>query len=104
MLKITIEESASTKTLRLEGRISGAWVNELRQAWQEQAKLVGEKRILVDLCGVTHVNADGIGILADMHRETGAEFLTRTPMTQYFAEEARRRGTQDRKIKISKES
>jgi anti-anti-sigma regulatory factor len=102
MLKITVEERRRTKTIRLEGRVVGAWVDELRQLWQRQARSLARKKILVDLCGVTHMSADGIKILADMHRTNGAQFVTNTPMTQYFAEQAKQLGSP--KIKISKEN
>jgi len=52
---------------------------------------LGSKAFLVDLCGVTHVDLDGRRILADMHKRTGARFIADTPMTKYFAAEARRK-------------
>ena len=49
----------------------------------------GFKLLRIDLSGVTHVDAEGKQLLAQIHEETGAEFLAETPMTKYFAEEAR---------------
>jgi hypothetical protein len=43
----------------------------------------------VDLRGVTHVDGTGRNLLAEIHAKTGAEFLADTPLTKYFAEQAR---------------
>jgi hypothetical protein len=37
-----------------------------------------------------HVNADGRRVLAEIYRQTGADFIADTPLTKYFAREARR--------------
>lgn len=75
-------------TLKIEGRIAGLPVTELHRAWQELAPTLREKKLLVDLCGVTHVDATGRSVLAEIHARTGAKFLADTPLTKYFAEEA----------------
>ena len=77
--------------MRLDGRVVGPWVDEFRRAWHSLAAGLGSRRLKVDLRGVTHMNADARRVLADIHYTTGADFLTDSPLTQYFAEEARRR-------------
>jgi hypothetical protein len=37
-----------------------------------------------------HMSADGRRILAEIHKQTGADFIADTPLTKYFAREARR--------------
>jgi len=37
------------------------------------------------------MDLDGRRVLADIHKVTGADFLADTPMTKYFAAEARRK-------------
>lgn len=69
----------------------GPWVDELDRTWQSVAAALGSKKLVVDLCGVTQVALDGRRVLADLHKGTGAEFLADTPMTKYFAAEARRK-------------
>lgn len=88
-MKITIHEEQQTSTLKLEGRLAGPLVRELDRVWRPLAASLGSKRLLVDLCGITHVDLNGRQVLADIHRGTGAEFVANTPMTKYFAEEAR---------------
>jgi hypothetical protein len=43
------------------------------------------------------MDAYGRRILAEIYGTTGADFLTDTPMTKYFADEARRQGAKSTK-------
>lgn len=58
---------------------------------------IGEKKLRVDLCGVTQADAVGKHVLADIHQATGAEFLADTPLTKFLAQEARRQYHADEK-------
>ena len=75
--------------MKIEGDIAGIQVPELRRAWQELVASLGTKRLSVDLRGVTHVDGTGLKLLAEIHEATGAEFIADTPLTKYFADEAR---------------
>ncbi len=77
-------------TLKLEGRVIGPWVKEFEVAWRSLAASLGQRKLLVDLAGVTYMDSEARDLLAEIHSETGAEFLADTPMTKYFAEQARR--------------
>jgi anti-anti-sigma regulatory factor len=90
LLRISVDERNEHKWLRLEGRITGVWAKEFERAWREIAGNRDSKKFGVDLRGVTHMDVHARGILAEIHRETGAEFLADSPITKYFAEEARR--------------
>jgi ABC-type transporter Mla MlaB component len=91
-VRVTIHQSDSKGvTLKIEGKIAGPNVPALHQAWQDLAPSLGERKLLVDLRGVTHVDGTGRSLLADIHANTGAEFLADTPLTKYFAEEAHQR-------------
>jgi len=74
--------------MKIEGKIAGDHVSALKRAWQELAASPGQRKLLVDLRGVLHVDAAGRNLLAEIHGTTGAEFLADTPLTRYFAEEA----------------
>jgi hypothetical protein len=63
----------------------------LDKAWRSLEGSLGSKELLVDLCGVTQMDLEGRRVLADMHKGTGAKFVADTPMTKYFAAEARRK-------------
>jgi anti-anti-sigma regulatory factor len=90
MFRITLQEEPAGTTLRLEGRVVGPWVAELTRSWPALISSPGSRKLLIDLCGVTHVDRDGMRILAEIHETTGANFVADTPMTKYFAAEARR--------------
>ena len=74
--------------MKIEGKLAGPQVPELQRAWLELAPSLTEKKLLVDLRGVTYVDGTGRNLLADIHAYTGAEFLADTPLTKYFAEQA----------------
>ena len=75
-------------TLKIEGRVADPLVNELDRTWNELAPSLGSRKLEVDLRGVTFMDTTGRSLLAEIHAETGAEFLADTPMTKYFAAEA----------------
>ena len=88
-MKVTIDErDGGAVTLKIEGRLFGLGVPELNRAWQELARSLGSRKLSVDLRGVTFVDATGKRLLAEIHDQTGAEFLADTPLTKYFAEQA----------------
>lgn len=75
--------------LKLEGRIIGPWAAELDRTWHSIGPSLDDKKLSVDICGVTYIDRDGRGILADIYRQTHAQFVADTPLAQYFADEAR---------------
>lgn len=77
-----------TATLKLEGRLAGAWIPECVHAWQSLAPSLGPKQLWLDLRGLTFVDRNGAELLAEIYRKHRAQFLTNTPLTKYFAEQA----------------
>lgn len=75
MLRITELRVDGRVVLKLEGRICGAWVNELDTTWRLAAESFGEP-IAVDLKDVWLVDGAGQEQLARMHR-AGVEFVTK---------------------------
>jgi hypothetical protein len=90
VLKISVDHDPLKTTMRLDGRVVGPWVDELRSAWNSLAAALGSRKLAVDLRGVTHMSGEGQKVLAEIHNMTGADFLADSPLTQYFAEQARR--------------
>lgn len=64
MLKITETTKAGQRVLRLEGKLMGPWVEELRQACQSQANEASD--CALDLFGVTFVDESGLRALHDL--------------------------------------
>ena len=86
MLKITIHNSTNAATLSLEGRLAGPWVEELERSWQAVRDDSPDKPVIVDLCDVTFVDAEGRKLLSRMY-EQGARLRTFGCMVKGVVEE-----------------
>jgi len=75
MLKITTANSINAATLKLEGRLAGPWVSELERSWRAVKDGSRDKPVLVDLCEVAFVDAEGRKLLSRMY-EQGARLRT----------------------------
>lgn len=96
MLRISVTDKANSSTMKLEGKITGPWVEELRNSWLSLAPLLGSRTLCLDLRGVSFVDANGKQLLREIFQKHNARFLADTPLTQYFAETAMQRpGTID---------
>jgi len=87
---MTVKDAPDAMTLQLEGRLSGAMVNELRQTWLEIASKLQGRTLTVDLRDTIYIDEAGLAVLSDIHNATGAKFEAGSPLTQYFAEQAMR--------------
>jgi len=74
--------------MKFEGKLIGPWVAECRQAWLDLSPSLMTKKLALDLCGMTFADDSGIALLRDIHRATGAEMLTGSPLTRHFADQA----------------
>ena len=88
MLKISIGQDLRVATLKIEGKIVGPWAMELGNTWQEMWAPMKQKPLLLDIRGVTFADSKGAHILRDIVRATGAEVISDSPLTQYFAKQA----------------
>jgi anti-anti-sigma regulatory factor len=88
MLKITTSEDAQTSTMKLEGKIAGAWVPEFSRSWDSLAASLGSRQARLDLRGVTFVDAAGQQLLRQIYEQTRAEFLADSPLVAYFVAQA----------------
>ena len=65
MLIITRSEGSDlTRTIRLEGKLFEPWIGELELACGES--LATPKRVCLDLCDLTFIDAAGVRFLADL--------------------------------------
>jgi ABC-type transporter Mla MlaB component len=90
LLRITVKEAPDAMTLRLEGRVSGAMSEELRQTWSGLAPKLRGRTLNVDLRDAIYIDQAGLAVLSDIHDQTGANFEAGSPLTQYFADQAMR--------------
>ena len=70
MLKITQQQDAASEStsLILEGRLGGPWVEELDTCWRQMAAN-SQGGAVVDLTGVTFVDAEGKTLLTKMWQQ-----------------------------------
>jgi hypothetical protein len=83
MLKITTTTDAYWTTLELEGKLAGAWVQELERCWRE---ILPGRSVRISLKAVTFVDDDGKRLLARLH-ECGAELKAEGCMTKCIVQE-----------------
>lgn len=90
MLKITPQRDAarSSVSLLVEGRLAGPWVQELN-AYCRKISEDHERCTVVDLTGVTFIDADGKALLASLWRQ-GAELRASGCLTKCVVEEITR--------------
>ena len=86
MLKITTDQEAGRTKLKLEGRLAGPWVEELKHCWQQNAA-AGEPVGVVELNEVIFIDAAGKKLLAAMHRQGVALTACSGCMTRAITEE-----------------
>ena len=51
MLRITTTDIGEKVTLKLEGKLSGPWVEEFERCWRTSADIYKSKGLVVDLTG-----------------------------------------------------
>jgi anti-anti-sigma regulatory factor len=83
MLKITTKTDDVKTTFELEGKLAGAWVNELERCWREIAR---GRPVKISLEGVTFIDDSGKRLLARLH-ENGAELKAAGCMTKCIVQE-----------------
>jgi anti-anti-sigma regulatory factor len=76
MLKITTIDTEVRRKLILAGGIIEPWAAELNRAWEQACDSLGERKLVVDLTGVTVISKDGTSVLRDM-KNHGVEFICR---------------------------
>jgi anti-anti-sigma regulatory factor len=93
MLRITVEEQHGWATIRLEGSLSGPWVQELRQCWW--GTLACPEHVVVDLESVTSMDDAGKALLEEMHA-AGTQLQGRGLMTNYILEQIQNGSREER--------
>jgi hypothetical protein len=91
MLKITTKIEGTKGILELEGRLAGAWVDELERCWRE---IPPGYALEVSLKAVTFIDDAGKKLLARLH-ESGVELRASGCMTNCIVQQIT--GTNQRK-------
>jgi ABC-type transporter Mla MlaB component len=81
MLKISEPSASLATTLKLEGRLIGPWVEQLRESCENL--IAQEKRVQLDFTDVTFADRRGVALLMDLQNR-GVKLLNCSP---FLAEE-----------------
>ena len=92
MLKITQQRDAASgpASFMLEGRLAGPWVAELETCWR-QMPVSQRGRTVIELTGVTFVDAKGKALLTQMWQQ-GAQLHAVGCLTRCIVEEITKAG------------
>ena len=71
MLRVTIQESPKAVTLILEGRLTGPWIGEVERAWSAAVDTTSDRKLVVDLAGITFVEEEGKKLLRRIFKRGG---------------------------------
>lgn len=74
MLRITTTDVGEKVTLRLEGKLSGPWVEEFERCWRMSTDIYKKKGLVVDLSGVTFADPAGKKLLCSIASQ-GAQLI-----------------------------
>ena len=89
MLKISTHTDATGTIFELEGRLTGAWVQELEDYWRKAAN--SDRPVRVMVCEVTFIDDKGKALLAEMHQQ-GAELVAEGCMNSAIVKEIKQGG------------
>jgi anti-anti-sigma regulatory factor len=83
VLKVTVERGDRVTTLKLEGKLSGLWVDEAAKVWRDVSGGIAAKDVIVGLSGVTFIDEEGKKLLGQMLGR-GAQLRDGRLMTRYI--------------------
>jgi hypothetical protein len=94
MFKISIVDTPSQRTLVVEGTLVGLWVPELRTTWRNARQELGERKLVIDLIGLTVIGREGEDALLDLINE-GAKFSRCGILTRHVLKQLARKKLQE---------
>ena len=94
MLRITIDESVDALEMKLEGRVAGPWAAELGRVWMDTAPRITDRKLVLDVSGVTYADAGGLHLLCEIYKQTKAELIAATLWAQSLADQITHRNVQ----------
>jgi len=88
MLRITLNQESEPATLKLDGKITGPWVSELRLSWADLRRSNPDGPVIVDLTEVTFIDSEGKKLLSSLVRQ-GASLESRSLVTRFIIDRIR---------------
>ena len=65
MLRITVDKEVDSIAVRLEGKLIGAWVQELREVWSSLRAT--SNRVVISLTGISSIDVLGRSLLLEIY-------------------------------------
>lgn len=102
MLRITVRTQRDLTTLKVEGRLASAWVEELNKSARKLLLMIGKDKIAVDVSAVTHVDVAGRSLLVRLAQQ-GFSFISDDPVMDALVDEIGARRLVETKPRSSRE-
>ncbi len=90
MLKITRTERRHSLTFVLEGRLCHPWTTEAQRCWLQLLSMAGNRKLWLDLAGVTFVDREGEALLASI-LERGTRVRASGLLVSHLVEQVQRK-------------
>ncbi|MBO0911231.1 MAG: hypothetical protein J2P13_05520 [Acidobacteria bacterium] len=101
MVRISIIETASKRTLLVEGKLALPWTCELEKAWSNASHDLHGRNLAIDLRNVTVISPEGENTLLELIKR-GAKFTCRGVLNKHILKQlARRSGGRLRDMLLS---
>jgi len=92
MLMITYQKADHGVVLKLEGRVAGAWSEELASFWAQTAPRLVREKLSIDLRDLTYADVRGMDVLRTIYAQSHPELIANSLWTRHLAEEIRADG------------
>jgi ABC-type transporter Mla MlaB component len=86
MMRITVLDGKAEQRLMVEGTLSVLYLPELESTWNQARQEAGSRPIVIDLSGVTRIDANAEAALTTMIAD-GARLTARGPYYGYVVEQ-----------------
>jgi hypothetical protein len=83
MVRISIVDTASKRTLLVEGKLAEPWTSELEKAWNNANHDLQGRSLAIDLRNVTAISPEGENTLSKMI-QGGARFTCRGVLNKHI--------------------
>ena len=97
--KISFHRNPSSTTLRLKGKLSGLWVDEVARTWCDVVASLPARSVTVDLAGVSFIDSEGIKLVRWLFQR-GTHLRAGRLMTQYIIDQVAKEAGKSRNGKL----
>jgi|SRR5262245_5017558 len=96
MLRITVHNDTAARRFVIEGKLAGAWTQELESCWRQATATTTAPRLVVELADVSYVDEGGRELLKLM-AASGAEIIADDVVMKALVEEITEGGRRNEK-------